>query len=263
MNHYTYQITKISIQKHYIGCRSTKFEPYDDLGKNYFSSSADSDFKKDQKNNPDDFMYNVLKVFDSREEATQHEIYLHKINQVSKNPKFYNRSMQTSTKFDTTGLKLEPLSEERKALISKTHKGKKVSQESINKMLAKRTAKDENGVSEYQKTNRKVALVKKTTFINGLSIEQIATNKMVKTRQRKDKDGLTSYQKSARKMIKTKQSQPDIICPHCGKVGKGGVSKAAMTRWHFENCKYKNDVSPEKHDFEFVPFEKIQKYFEN
>jgi hypothetical protein len=29
---------------------------------------------------------------------------------------------------------------------------------------------------------------------------------------------------------------PILICPHCGKEGRGG----AMTQWHFDNCKEKD-----------------------
>ena len=34
-----------------------------------------------------------------------------------------------------------------------------------------------------------------------------------------------------------KQNHPTYECPYCGKVGKG----TAMFKWHFDNCKKKND----------------------
>lgn len=40
--------------------------------------------------------------------------------------------------------------------------------------------------------------------------------------------------KKKRKLGK-KRNLRTVICPHCGKVGKGG----AMTQFHFDNCKHK------------------------
>jgi len=34
-----------------------------------------------------------------------------------------------------------------------------------------------------------------------------------------------------------KQNHPTHQCPHCGKIGKG----TAMFKWHFDNCRKKND----------------------
>jgi hypothetical protein len=36
-----------------------------------------------------------------------------------------------------------------------------------------------------------------------------------------------------KKMSEAKLNQPELICPHCGKIGKGNQ----MYRWHFDNCK--------------------------
>jgi len=107
MHYYTYQITKTSIQKHYIGVRSSNISPMYDIGRKYFSSSTDKYFLKDQKFNPDDYNYLVLREFNTRSEAIEHEIYLHKINDVAKNPKFFNKARQTSTGFDTSGISKE------------------------------------------------------------------------------------------------------------------------------------------------------------
>lgn len=81
----------------------------------------------------------ILAVWDSREEAISHEILLHEIFNVAANPKFFNQAKQTSTKFDTTGVKFPgvksgsipwnkgkktgPLSEETKIKMSKMRKG--------------------------------------------------------------------------------------------------------------------------------------------
>lgn len=36
----------------------------------------------------------------------------------------------------------------------------------------------------------------------------------------------------------TMNSLPELECPYCKKRGKG----SNMSRWHFDNCKYKNNV---------------------
>jgi hypothetical protein len=41
----------------------------------------------------------------------------------------------------------------------------------------------------------------------------------------------------AGKMQKGRE-KPKVICPHCGKTGGG---QALMNRWHFDNCKSKDD----------------------
>ena len=103
---YTYRITNKIEGKHYYGKRSTNTIPSQDLGVKYFSSSRDAEFIKDQKSNPQNYKYKIVKIHDSAEAAIEHEIVLHNKFDVGKNPKFYNRCKQTSKGFDTTGIKL-------------------------------------------------------------------------------------------------------------------------------------------------------------
>lgn len=102
--HYTYRITNLVVGKHYYGSRSSKIHPSKDLGKRYFSSSKDKDFKKDQKENAQNYKYKVIRVFDTREEAVAFEIRLHNAFDVGANESFYNRCKQTSVGWDTTGM---------------------------------------------------------------------------------------------------------------------------------------------------------------
>ena len=60
--HYVYRITNKIENKHYYGCRTTKLEPKDDLGSKYFSSSRDKEFIKDQKENPYNYKYKIIKI---------------------------------------------------------------------------------------------------------------------------------------------------------------------------------------------------------
>ena len=130
-NHYVYRITNLNEMKHYIGLRSTKLPPEKDLGFKYFSSSKDKIFIQDQKNNPHNYKYKILKVFNNRKKAIEYEIYLHKKYDVGLNEKFYNRAKQTSASFDTSGTKIP---ESHKKAISKKLKNKPKKPETIKRM---------------------------------------------------------------------------------------------------------------------------------
>lgn len=145
--HYVYRITNVVENKHYYGKRSSTVDPKLDLGVKYFSSSSDKKFIEDQKIYPERFKYKVVSVYNNSFSAIQKEVVLHNRFDVGVNPKFYNKSKQTSTKFDTTGIMLTeeqkhkvknrkrgPMSEEQKAKLSKAHKGKKHSTEARIKM---------------------------------------------------------------------------------------------------------------------------------
>ena len=104
--HYTYRITNIVCKRHYYGSRSTNIHPILDIGVEYFSSSRDVDFMKDQAENPSHYKYKIVKIFEtSREDAIRLEVKLHDMFDVGKNPKFYNKVKQTSVGFDSTGAK--------------------------------------------------------------------------------------------------------------------------------------------------------------
>lgn len=100
--YYTYRITNIKPwcpKKYYYGTRSSKIHPVKDLGIKYFSSSRDKQFLLEQKENPQNFKYKIIKIFKTRKEAINLEILLHEKLQVDKNPLFYNKAKQTSTGF--------------------------------------------------------------------------------------------------------------------------------------------------------------------
>ena len=119
--HYTYRITNIRENKHYYGSRSSNKLPSEDIGIYYFSSSSDKEFIKDQKENPKNYKYKIVYIFPSRKLATSLEIKLHNRFNVGINESFYNRSKQTSNRFDRTGIYH---SEETKEKISRNNKGK-------------------------------------------------------------------------------------------------------------------------------------------
>lgn len=119
--HYVYRITSIEQNKHYYGVRTSTILPCEDLGINYFSSSHNTDFIKDQKINTKAYKYKVIKIFKDRLSAAKYEMLLHDKFDVAVNPNFYNMAKHTSTGFDVTGL---PKSEETKRKLSKAHTGK-------------------------------------------------------------------------------------------------------------------------------------------
>jgi hypothetical protein len=103
--HYVYRITNKIEKKHYIGVRSCNIDPYLDLGKEYKGTSLDSDFLKDQNENPQNYIYQILNFFENRKDAIKREMYLHEIYKVDLNESFYNIRKQGSTKWDNAGNK--------------------------------------------------------------------------------------------------------------------------------------------------------------
>lgn len=120
--HYVYRITNTIINKHYYGVRSSRIPSKEDIGIKYFSSSTDVEFLNDQKNNPQNYKYKVVNTFDTRKDAMEYEILLHKKFDVGVNESFYNRCKATSSRFSTTGI---AVSEETRIKMSNSRKGKK------------------------------------------------------------------------------------------------------------------------------------------
>lgn len=121
-HHYVYTICNKVTRICYIGSRSSKEHPSEDLGNRYFSSSTNKLFIEEQKKTPMLFKYLILKTFQNRQDALNYEIFLHNFFDVSKNKKFYNKSKQTSVGFSTAGC---ILSTDHKFKISKKLKGRK------------------------------------------------------------------------------------------------------------------------------------------
>jgi len=103
--YYVYRITHINENKHYYGYRGIleNIQPKDDLGVKYFSSSTDKSFKREQKINPENFKYKIIRENLSNRGALDLEIKLHKKFNVDKNINFYNLAKQTNTGFSFIG----------------------------------------------------------------------------------------------------------------------------------------------------------------
>lgn len=112
MNHYTYLLINNKSGMLYIGKRSCTCKPQEDTS--YMSSSKYVPKEECTKV--------ILREFLTSKEAVAHEIELHNLHDVGINPMYYNKSKQTSTKFDTTGIS-NPCTEEAKQKLRKAKKG--------------------------------------------------------------------------------------------------------------------------------------------
>lgn len=137
MYHYTYLSKDLTDGRMYIGSRSCKCRPDEDV--RYFGSFTDKSFKPTDKI--------ILKVFNTRKEAFKHEIYLHFVLDVATNPLFANRARVTTTSFNWYGQKHTPetiksiketskknFTEEKKAKLIQANKNKKLTKEHIEKL---------------------------------------------------------------------------------------------------------------------------------
>jgi len=219
MKHYVYRITNIRLNKHYYGVRTSKNKtPEEDIGIYYFSSSTDKDFIKDQKENPQDYKYKVIKKFNTREEAIELEIKLHNKFNVGINESFYNKTKQTSVGFDRSGIP---------TIFTKKHK-ENLSAAGKNRIFTKK-----------HKENLSVAKLNK---YNGENNPMYGKHHSEETKEkiRKTQLGKIISEETRANMRKASKNKitpvyKRIKCPHCDK--KGIISN--MKRWHFDNCKLK------------------------
>jgi hypothetical protein len=93
--HYVYRITNTVTKKHYYGKRSSKHQPFSDLGTSYFSSSTilvdGVKFKTHQKLNPQDYIYKVVAVLSSAKQALIYEMKIHSRLNVATHQSFHNK----------------------------------------------------------------------------------------------------------------------------------------------------------------------------
>lgn len=239
--HYVYRITNIKEKMHYYGVRSCDCLPKEDIGIKYFSSS-EKEFKQNQKQNPHNYKYKIVKLFKTRKEANKYEEILHKKFDVRVHQSFYNK-WNASENFDIYGKstyqdengektfltkeeakarnlkgypKSEkhkanlqiPKSEEHKKKIGDKHRGKIVSEASKAKMSESKIGEKNNryGTKHTEETKSKQSLASKG-----------------KPKSEDHKKKIKEY------------ANKNVSCPYCSKEGQNRI----MKRWHFDKCKSK------------------------
>lgn len=165
MHHYTYLITYKDGLK-YMGVRSCKCIPADDT--NYVGSSRHTPNKSEIVSKK------ILKQFNSRKEALDAEIHFHKENRVNVNKDFYNKAIQKSNGFDTSGTKLAR-SPEHNLKIKNALTGRKRSPEEC--LAISEAKKGKTGRKHSSDTKTKIGLAHKGKTVSAESI-----NKMIATR---------------------------------------------------------------------------------
>lgn len=126
--YYTYLLISPDDGLFYIGSRGCNVKPEEDT--KYMSSSKA--VSKEYLNRCDKL---ILDTFLTYKDALTHEIYLHNLHDVAINPRFFNKSKQTSTKFTIAGTRQ---SEETKKKISEANKISRGTQQAREKQRQRR-----------------------------------------------------------------------------------------------------------------------------
>lgn len=268
MNHYTYMLTNKDNGRKYIGVRSCKCAPEDDIG--YMSSS-----KYVKADGVENFSKVVLGMFDSRAEAEKDETRRLTEAGARNSEEYYNRC-HGAEGFSTSGLtkhtskmirekavkqKLDwevdkeakvavihhqsrDYTNHEKSLTKGRGKGKSrlkgiyrtEAQKLLDKRNSERMHSDNNPAHSAEAQAKRIATVtgrkrpKQAELMKGrISIGKDGVYKSVK------EDDLQNWLNDG--WIKElpprdKYKMNEKMCPHCGLTGKGGN----MTRYHFDNC---------------------------
>lgn len=184
MYHYTYMSIDSTDGRMYIGSRTSKNKPEEDI--KYFGSFCDKTFKPDSKK--------ILKIFKTRAEAFTHEAYLHFVLDVAINPVFANKSRVTTTGFTWLGQKhsletiekirqttKENMTLERKEKLRETNKNKKLSKEHIEKLRQSNL-----GVKRSFETREKIRAKALGREVSSAAREKISKSNKGKWVNRKD-----------------------------------------------------------------------------
>ena len=243
MYFYVYKITKISNGMYYIGSRGSKIEPLKDLGIKYFSSSRNKDFIKEQKANPKNFLYEVLEVCSSRKEAFEKEAEYQTKYNCGEDVFCYNKAIN-AIGFTSYGRKV---TQETRDKLSQANKGKshpawnkgiKMSPKPKTKELLSQQRKGKKWEDLYGEEKAKTMKEHLSLKIKNENNPMFgkkhsdSTKELMseKAKGRKRSDESIAHQKE------TVANKPFVTCPYCGLTAK---ASPVMSRYHFENCKEK------------------------
>lgn len=188
--HYVYKITNINptdTRHFYIGVRTAKNKSAEE-DISYFGSSIplDEAIEAEGANN---FIKEILSVWNTRKEASLEEIRLHNIHDVAVNELYYNLAKATSTGFSRAGTKQTPeqveknrvshlgrvWTEEQKEKNRQSHVGKKHSTEAKMRM-AKNSTGEKNGM--FGRKNSEETINKRVEKLKGQKRSDEIRNKM-------------------------------------------------------------------------------------
>lgn len=241
--HYVYRITNLITGYHYYGSRSCNSLPKDDIGRKYFSSSSNKFFIEDQLNNPNDYKYKIIKIFETnRFDATNLEILLHKKFNVRNHEKFINRANQTSAKFIISNKNFKIRSKYEKYIISLKMVSTRMKKNSyqtggLKSIKTRMTTKNNNSeLTILEEAHIKARLTKlqkygSESYINSEKIKEtiknrtddekkILKNKMRDIRLKKDENG-----KSLMDKLTEKASEKDTVENRKNRIAKGMSTK--------------------------------------
>jgi hypothetical protein len=213
MNHYVYLIEQRNAlpneAKYYIGVRSCKCK----IGEDQYMSSSKT-LKKHVKNvGRENFNKIILKRFDNRQDAMQHEIDLHEQFDVANNKQFFNIVKQKT-------IGLGPGAGELNPFYGKKHTEEyKQRQSSLLKTKNTTPKKTRLGEKHTIKTVELMSRVRKEWMAN--NEHPMLGVKRTKEMRLNSSQGALTQQKAK--------------CIHCGIITIPGNIK----RWHNDNCKKK------------------------
>lgn len=202
----TFYIGSTSIEKinnAYHG--SVKSRKYRDLWKNFI------------KENPDNITTHILSYHETRKEALEAEAQLQRAYNVVKHTSFVNQSIACQNGF--FGIANSGADN---PTFGRKHTDKTKVKMSIAKL----------GKTPWNKNNTTPDEVK----------EKISNSKKGTEPWNKGIDLPPHSEVTKAKMSASHKGKPKpiIICPHCNKSGGG---QALMNRWHFDNCKFKEELN--------------------
>lgn len=204
---YVYRITNLIEHKHYYGMRTTDDKsilPSDDLGIKYFSTSYNKNFINEQKENPTNFKYKIIKVCETVSEALELEIKLHERFDVANHKSFYNKANQRKNGFTQTR---KPMSEEtRQKLIDRGYP-----QEWKDKISEAKKGKIPRNYDNF------ILNAKGKKYIHNGECEK-----------RVSIDELEIYLNDGWESGRYKE-----LCPHCGKL----ADISNLKKYHLSKCK--------------------------
>lgn len=125
-----------------------------------------------------------------------------------------------------------PLSDDHKEKISGALRGREFSKDHKRKISDAKTGKSRQPFSiEWRE---KISISNKGKTASSETRKKMSeSNKGKNLGKPGPNPGIPRSDEVKRKISETKRNAPDLICPHCGKIGKGGN----MKRYHFEECK--------------------------